>query len=204
MNTATNLDFITLTKWLITYDGKSKFVKSVQGKYLEWGNITDNQAAALERVRATEGNLPDKLLHPIDPTFKAGQHIEVKTWLIKKIAQQFGIAFLFRNLELVEIKAESKKAIYAYIKCYSKPSIHCHCCGRDLTNAISRATGIGPICATKYFDISRPSMAEAKEVCKAIDAKAEKIGTIGPVWIAKSQIVEEDKNCDDNTKRKST
>lgn len=95
---------------------------------------------------------------------------------------------VFRNLEIVEIVGESPKAIKARVKFVSKVANSCHLCGRELDTEISRATGIGPVCAEK-LGISRAKANDARAILDAVEALAAEVGVLGPVVIAKSQIV---------------
>lgn len=120
-------------------------------------------------------------------SIKAGDRIEIKSWLAKKLQEDTGEDIFFRNLEIVETLRETYKAVHCRIKFISDIAESCHLCGRSLDDPISVATGIGPVCLKK-IGIKRVSADQAKEVLKEIDKICKDIGEIGPVWIAKSQI----------------
>lgn len=44
---------------------------------------------------------------------------------------------------------ETRGMVYMHLHGVAKPTINCLCCGRELTNPISRKYGIGPICLGK-------------------------------------------------------
>jgi hypothetical protein len=72
-------------------------------------------------------------------------------------------------------------------KLYGGVARCCGICGRDLDNEISKAAGIGPICATK-FGFPRPTIETAAEINKMLEEKFRQAGTIEKKWIPKSQV----------------
>lgn len=44
---------------------------------------------------------------------------------------------------------ETRGMVYMNLHGFAKPTINCMCCGRELTNPVSRYYGIGPICLGK-------------------------------------------------------
>lgn len=123
-----------------------------------------------------------------DLSFSKGDSIEIKAWVAKQIAEQENLELCFRNLQLTEVYAESAKAIQCKIKFVSKVANSCHLCGRNLDTEISRATGIGPVCAKK-LKLDRGTYEDASQCLKFLNEYAEGVGEIGPVWIPKSQMI---------------
>jgi hypothetical protein len=65
----------------------------------------------------------------------------------------------------------------------------CRCCGLDLTDWRSQATGVGPVCS-KNLGIPYVKNKEDIEVFKKmLQLKINQIGDL-TFWVAKSQIVE--------------
>src|SRR5690606_30453073 len=68
----------------------------------------------------------------------------------KLVGGKFMAAWDFRlasiDVELAEIAASPAEAIRAK----GKETNRCCCCGRELTDPVSVANGIGPICATNF------------------------------------------------------
>ena len=65
----------------------------------------------------------------------------------------------------------------------------CRCCGKDLTDWRSQATGVGPVCS-KHLKI--PYVKNVEDVAvfkKMLKLKIEEIGDL-TFWVPKSQIVE--------------
>lgn len=47
------------------------------------------------------------------------------------------------------IEKETRGMVYMNLHGFAKPTVTCMCCGRELTNPVSRYYGIGPICLGK-------------------------------------------------------
>ena len=47
------------------------------------------------------------------------------------------------------VEKETRGMVYMNLHGFAKPTITCMCCGRELTNPVSRHYGIGPICLSK-------------------------------------------------------
>lgn len=116
-----------------------------------------------------------------------GQAFEIKTWLAKALQKQLDMKFFLRNLEVVEVLSETPKAYMVKIQFVSKIACNCHVCGRPLDTEVSRAVGIGPVCAVK-IGLIRPTLNDAQSTINELEALCRTIGTIGPVWVPKSQI----------------
>ena len=67
---------------------------------------------------------------------------EIPAWLARKREH-------FATFIGVETR-RTGKAVYIIGRGTAKAHVSCMCCGRALTNAISRALGIGPICIENY------------------------------------------------------
>lgn len=96
----------------------------------------------------------------------------------------------FRNLKVEEVSGETARAYQVKVSFSSRAFVCCNVCGRPLDNAISRATGIGPVCADK-LGIPRPTLETAEETLKHLDSIAASQGSIGPFWLPKSQMTTE-------------
>lgn len=116
-----------------------------------------------------------------------GMVFEVKRWIANKIKEEQNTAFLFRNFRVLKVKRETAKAFQIDAEFFSGIASTCGICGAELSNDISRATGIGPICAGR-MGLDRPSMKNAKEIVAQMEAVSKAQGTFKDVWIPKSQI----------------
>lgn len=122
----------------------------------------------------------------------AGTSIEIKGWIAHRLRDDLGMPFFFRNITIVDVIKETEKAVRITAKFSSDIRNCCHFCGRDLDNDVSRATGIGPACASKH-GLGRPTVEKAQETLKALTEMCAQVGTVGPFWLPKSQIMEGEK-----------
>ncbi len=162
---------------------RSNFFNSLLSQYETKGFLSERQLAAIDRamIEASQPKTPKTF------SMSQGQRIEVKAWLARRLQADLRMDFFFRDLEVVTVQNETLKAYHVTVKFVSQVVTNCHICGRDLDTEISRATGIGPVCADR-LGIARPTLANANDTLKAIDELCSKIGSVGPIWIPKSQI----------------
>lgn len=168
----------------------SSFYKSLLDQYDKNGQLSQRQIECIENAmlkdaaRRTNAALPPEQRQF---SLKLGTKIEVKAWLARRLGRELNMEVFFRNLEVMEVCRETSKAYEVKVKFVSTIVTSCHVCGRELDTDVSRAVGIGPVCADK-LGIPRPTLENAHETLKLIDAKCSEIGTLGPFWIPKSQI----------------
>lgn len=124
---------------------------------------------------------------PSEPTLKAGALIEVKAFIARRLQSDLSMPYFFRNLSVVEVSKETSKAFQLKVSFVSRIVTSCHVCGRELDTDVSRATGIGPVCADR-LGIKRPTLETANETLQAIDILCRNLGVVGPIWVPKSQI----------------
>jgi len=118
-----------------------------------------------------------------------GKILEVSKWYAGVFKENNNTKYAFRNLKILKVYRETEKALQVDAKFYGGIASRCGCCGRELNNDISRATGIGPVCAMK-IGLPRPTMDSAKEIVAKLESMSEAQGTFKGVWIPKSQIKE--------------
>lgn len=116
-----------------------------------------------------------------------GAILEMSAWYARTFQENHKTAYAFRNMKINQVHRETAKALQVDAEFFSGIASTCGVCGRPLSNDISRATGIGPICAEK-IGLPRPTMATAKEVVKLMEAMSTAQGEFKEVWIPKSQI----------------
>jgi hypothetical protein len=142
---------------------------------IEWAEESWKELKTDQEVQPIEG-------HPL-----IGQVYETTKWYGKIIKEKLGIGVIFRNIRVLNIYKETDRAILVDAELFGGIGRCCGVCGRYLDNEISRATGIGPVCASK-MGLPRPTMENAKEIVKLLEAKSKEAGLIEKVWIPKSQI----------------
>jgi hypothetical protein len=173
-----------VVEWLRNYNGDFPIYVSFQRYFTINGFLTEKQRICVERALARD----QKYNHP-KTSIKKGDRFTIKTWLARKLAEQRNMRYFFRNLEVVESHKETKNAISVTVKFLSEVATCCHVCGRPLDTEISRACGIGPVCC-ENIGLSRPTLENAQQILKEIESKVNEIGSVGPLWIPKSQILQ--------------
>lgn len=144
-------------------------------------------------VALSESKEMDKELKKSTPREELESHelngsvFEVKKWYAQQFKQNNNTAYAFRNLRILKVKQESAKAYLVDAEFFSGIASSCGCCGLELNNDISRATGIGPICAKK-IGLPRPTMATAKLIVAELESLSKAQGIFYDVWIPRSQI----------------
>lgn len=79
---------------------------------------------------------------------------------------------------------ETRGMVYMKLHGLAKPTVTCYCCGKELTNPVSRKYGIGPVC------LSKMGITNDIEDVEGITEKLVDIQWEG--WIIKSAILEEE------------
>lgn len=139
------------------------------------------ESKQVDREMAPESS-GDSAPHELD-----GSIFEVSRWYSMQFKEKHNTAYAFRNLKIHKIKRETERAYLVDAEFFSGIASCCGVCGQELNNDISRATGIGPICAGK-IGLPRPTMARAKEIVAQLESLSKAQGTFRDVWIPKSQI----------------
>jgi hypothetical protein len=180
-------------EWIAAYRGTNNFLLSLQAQ-AEREGLSPNQITRVqENMQREQPTFPT--FRPIvatpqqPPQLRNGDQIEVKHFIAERIAQDAKAPVAFRNFEVVEMLRESAKAIQVRVRMASKIASSCHLCGQPLDTEISRASGVGPVCAEK-LGFKRPKLTDAADILAKLDKMAQDFGIIGPVWIPKSQIVD--------------
>lgn len=177
------VEFLKLNQW-------SEFYQSLLAQYNTKGQLSERQVQAVEnailRAMAREA-APTMDLSKKSFSIKPGDVLEIKAWIARRLQADNNMQYFFRNLEVTEVKNETAKAFQVNVKFVSRIITSCHICGRELDTDVSRATGIGPVCADK-LGIARPTLETAHQTLEAIDVLCKNLGTIGPIWLPKSQV----------------
>ena len=116
-----------------------------------------------------------------------GKKVELKKWYGNILKDELGNDFAFRNVEIKKVYRETQKAILADFKFYGGIMCSCGVCGKTLTDEISKATGIGPVCAKK-LGLPRPTLTNVKEVITELNKVVDAMPEVNKKWIPKSQI----------------
>jgi hypothetical protein len=162
--------------WQHTVEGMSKTVSCCFVRKLEQVPEIKQMLREVEREMA-----------PVVPHAMDGAIFEVSKWYANVFKENNNTSIAYRNLKVLKVKAESAKAYQVDAEFFGGIASCCGVCGLSLSNDISRATGIGPICATK-LGFPRPTMETAKEIVAQMESLSKAQGVFKDVWIPKSQI----------------
>ena len=80
------------------------------------------------------------------------------------------------------VEKETRGMVYMKLHGLAKPTVTCLCCGKELTNPISRHYGIGPVCLSK-LGISR-------DIADVESIKEDLVNITWEGWIIKSAITD--------------
>jgi hypothetical protein len=179
------------------YTGTDKFILSLKNFLYFKGYLSERQIFYAKKyfdnsapVVTVNPNTVTVESEPVKPTYsmEKGQRVTIRKHFANNKAKELGYKVFFRNLIIEEVHAESRKAIEVTVSFDSKLSTYCHCCGLNLDTEVSQATGIGPICAKKYFGFKRVTMADAPAILARIEEETKALGTVR-IWVPKSQFI---------------
>lgn len=185
-----------LNQLILGYNGHNGFINSLRGQLQVKGylsarqmecagrffNVSNSPVVAVATQPATE-------VSPKSFSMAKGDKIMIRKWFANNKAKELGLKVFFRGLIIEEVLAETPRAIMVKVSFNSKLSTYCHCCGLNLDTEISKATGIGPVCAKKYLGFKRVSLADAPSILAKVEEECKIAGIIGPIWIPKRQMV---------------
>jgi hypothetical protein len=159
------------------------FFKSLLNQWETKNRLSDKQIICITRAMSKEGLIKGADLN----TFKNGALITISKTIANKKAEEFNMAYFFRNLVVVETHRETFKAVQLTVKFQSDITTTCHICGRNLSCEVSKATGIGPVCAEK-LGFKRPTLKDSVKILQSVEKLVKQVGDIGPLWIPKYSI----------------
>ena len=170
-----------LKDWKGSIDINDNHFESVEDaiQFVAGANL-DDITIKLSTIHANE---------PVEQPAMSGEHrITVKSYMTKKSSPDFDFMLKWnadnpmpmRTMQGTVVK-ETRGMVYMKLHGYGEHTITCLCCGKELTNPISRHYGIGPICLSKV-GINRDI-----EDVEGITEELQKIEWEG--WIIKSAIL---------------
>jgi hypothetical protein len=176
---------VILTK-VREYKGNNGFILSLKGGLTKYGSLTPKQLSAADNF-FSKFDQP-KTETPMEPK-NVNVDIKVTKFIAKKIAEDNELEFNPYLMTISKVLKETPKAYQVVGKMTTSDVSSCRCCGKDLTDWRSQATGVGPVCS-KSLGIPYVKKEEDVEVFKKLlKIKIDKIGDL-TFWLAKSQIVE--------------
>lgn len=84
------------------------------------------------------------------------EEITVKAYMTKEATPEFDFMAKWNDNNPMPLRVmqgkqikETRGMVYMELHGVARPTINCYCCGKELTNPVSRHYGIGPICLGK-------------------------------------------------------
>jgi hypothetical protein len=156
--------------------------KNISCAWVQDINKLDEAKKLVREIESLNTTTVEVPAHRLD-----GSIFEMSAWYARAFKENNNTAYAFRNLKISKVKRETAKAYQVDAEFFSGIASTCGVCGRELSNDVSRATGIGPICAQK-IGLPRPTMESAKETVKLMEQMSKAQGIFTDVWVPKSQI----------------
>ena len=167
------------------YKGNNGFILSLQGGLNKYGSLTPKQLSAAE-------SFFNKFEQP-KPQVSEGKEVnvnlKVSKFIAKRISEENKLDFRPFLVTISKVLRSTNKAYEVVGRMNTSDVTSCRCCGLDLTDWKSQATGVGPVCAK---NLGIPYVKKEEDVVvfkKLLKMKIEEIGDL-TFWVPKSQIVE--------------
>ena len=158
----------------------------------DFKTLSDNVSIKLSsKSKQTSGESNSSENHIVGSTDKTEYQITVRQYMTKKATPEFDFMAQWNGDKPMPIRTmrgtiekETRGMVYMHLHGFAKQTVTCLCCGKDLTNPVSRHYGIGPICLSK-MGITRDI-----EDVSGITEELQNIEWQG--WIIKSAITEKE------------
>lgn len=183
------MEYQSVYSAITNYQGYNGFMLSLKRQLMIKGTLSVRQLTCAGQFFGLKTETISETPNSKTFSFNKGDKITIKKWFANQQAKGLKLRIFFRNLIIEEVISETNKAIQVKVSFNSKITTYCHCCGLNLDNEVSKAMGIGPVCAKKYFGFKKVSLTDAMAVLTKIEEEAKIAGVIGPIWIPKSQIL---------------
>ena len=179
---------LEITTNVKNYKGNNGFINSLQNGLKKYGSLTERQSLAA-------GKFFTKLMYTPTQSIETPQPKEVKVdikitkFLAKRVAEDNDLEFKPFLLTVTKVLRETERAYQVVGKMNTSDVSSCRCCGLDLTDWRSQATGVGPVCSKS---LGIPYVKKEEDIAvykKLLKLKIDKIGDL-TFWLAKSQIKE--------------
>lgn len=115
------------------------------------------------------------------------QVVTVKKYMTQKATPGFDFMAKFNDdnpmpMRIMQgtVEKETRGMVYMNLHGFAKPTVTCCCCGKELTNPISRQYGIGPICLEK--------MGIIRDIADVAHIKEDLVNISWSGWVIKSAI----------------
>jgi len=187
---------VILTK-VRDYKGDNGFIISLKGGLTKYGSLTPKQLSAAGNF-FSKVNTPKKM-EDTTQSKEVNVNIKISKFIAKRVAEENDLEFKPFLLTITKVLRETAKAYQVVGKMNTSDVSSCRCCGKDLTDWRSQATGVGPVCSKS---LGIPYVKKEEDVVvykKLLKIKIDKIGDL-TFWLAKSQIKEGKEELEDSLK----
>ena len=170
---------------IMDYKGDNKFVLDLKAKYEKYGKLTEKQIDAGLKVvnRKVQNKMAKPLRLPNTETIVVGQRTG------RSIKEEKGLDFLPIQIDVSHIIGVSRKAVHLRWKLSTVVGSVCRCCGRKLTDELSKLTGMGRTCAKNTNVPYVKNTDDLERFMEDLKVRVDEIGEFD-FWIPKSQIIE--------------
>jgi hypothetical protein len=179
------------------YKGNNGFISSLQGGLKKYGKLTERQLSAAGKF-FSKVNTPKKMENTTQPK-EINVNIKISKFIAKRVAEENDLEFKPFLITITKVLRETAKAYQVVGKMNTSDVSSCRCCGKDLTDWRSQATGVGPVCSKS---LGIPYVRKEEDIVvykKLLKLKIDKIGDL-TFWLAKSQIKEGKEELNDSIK----
>jgi hypothetical protein len=194
------METLNVTSMVKNYEGTNYFINSLKLGLSKYGKLTPKQLIAADNffsklnstkvdVSKEPNSVVTTITKPVSTERLVDVNIKVTKFIAKCIAKDNKLDFKPFLITVSKVLSETKNAYQLVGKMTTSDVSSCRCCGLDLTDWRSQATGVGPVCS-KNLGIPYVKKEEDVEVFKKmLTLKINQIGDL-TFWVAKSQIVE--------------
>lgn len=175
--------------WKGTVDINGVHYDSVRDAVNAFKNTSDEVHIVLHSARQTASKSVTEVNSSTSVTSSVETKITVKKYMTQKSTPEFDFMAKFNNdnpmpMRIMQgtVEKETRGMVFMKLHGMGYPTITCSCCGKPLTNPVSRHYGVGPICLSKMGIVTDISEVEA---IKEQLARVEWSG-----WVIKSAITE--------------
>ena len=160
------------TEKIKNYKGTNNFMNSLKGGLQRYGRLSVKQMGAAEKFFG-KSNPTTEVKGEVK---NVNVDIKVKRFIAKKIKEENNLDFTPFLMTISKVLRETAKAYEVVGRMTTSDVTSCRCCGKDLTDWRSQATGVGPVCS-KHLEIPYVKNKEDVEVYKKLlNLKIQSIG----------------------------
>ena len=174
---------VILTK-VREYKGNNGFILSLKGGLTKYGSLTPKQLSAA-------GNFFSKFEQPqpVSEEKEVNANLKITNFIAKRIAEDNNLEFKPFLVTITKVLRTTNRAYQVVGRMNTSDVTSCRCCGRDLTDWRSQATGVGPVCSNSLGIPYVKNQEDVEVYKKLLQLKMENIGDL-TFWVPKSQIKE--------------